>query len=421
MYIQIALLLLVLASLVVAYFSAKTWHWGHVLLVLGVFLSAVAYLFLAAETLRINAVWRSQANRSEAELADVKSRIAALERGTDDRRLISALAADGVPVPEDADEIPSLGDLDHQLHLETRIRGQVWRDVMPAGFDAETATLRATVESPQPSGIEADTILFLFEQGEPALPDPSQGAQYLGEFRVTGVVQQEVTLEPMLPMDELEIQRLASSQGPWVLHETMPVDRYSLFTDRTEEQLRAWLPEESVTEYIRQGTEAGPDDDEWHRVGYDESGNQLGPDQLDEAVRVVYQRRLRDYSEEFQDLSNERVLLWADVAAVTKDNERLAEALASARELQAFREEELRKLRVDLAGVTKERKTIERHLADVQQQLTTAQRRLDKALASSSRLAAQLAAMQAKLKAEIDAASSAARPVDPLALNAAAG
>lgn len=420
MIIQILLLILVLASLVVAYFSAKTWHWAHVLVVLGVFLLSVGYLFLAAETVRINGVWRSQANRLEQQLADVQALTEALQRGTEDARLIGSLAADEVRVPEEADHIPSIGDLDHRLHLEIRLRGRVWRDVKPTAVNPQTGEARAAVEAPAPSGIQPDTILFAFEQGEPTLPDPTQGPQYLGEFRVTGAADQEVTLDPVLPMDEFELQRLARSQGPWTFYESMPVDRYMLFAGKSEEELRKLLPKESVEEYIRQGTPATADDDEWHRVGYDADGNQLGPDELDKAVKQVYQRRLRDYTTEFEELSRDRVMLLTDVAAVTQDNVRLQAALKSAKELEAFREEELRKLGIDLAGITKERKAIEAHLATVEKQLANARRLLDATLRENARLSSQLAALQEQLKAKIDKESADAEAAaGPLALSAA--
>lgn len=420
MIIQILLAILVLAALVVAYLSAKTWHWAHVLVVLGVFLLGVGYLFLASETLRINGVLRSQKEKLDDQLADVQARLDALQRGTDNRQLMNALSASGVEIPEEAEEIPSLGDLDHQLHMEIRVRGRVWRDVQPAGVDQQTGTTRVTVAAPTPTGIKPDTILYAFEEGQPTPEDPTKGPQYLGEFRVTGAADQEATLEPVLPMDEFELQRLSRSQGPWILYESMPVDRYEMFAGKTEEELRKLLPEESIEEYIRQGTPATPDDDEWHRVGIDAEGNQLGPDEMDKAVKQVYQRRLRDYTTEFEELARDRVVLLADVAAVTQDNKRLQAALASAQELQAFREEELRKLRIDLAGVTKERETIEAHLATVEKQLANARRLLDETLRENARLAGQLAALQEKMKAAIDKESTDAEATSgPLALSAA--
>ena len=298
--------------------------------------------------------------------------------------------------------------------------GACRRDVKPAGIDPQTGQVHVTVADPKPSGINADTILYAFEQGEPTQPDPTQGPQYLGEFHVTAAAGQEATLEPVLPMDEFEQKRLANSQTPWILYESMPVDRYQTFAGKSEDELRKLLPAKSVEEYIRNGTPAGPDDDQWHRVGFDEAGNQLGPDKLDQAVRVEYRRRLRDYSTEFEELSRERMILLTDVAAVTQDNERLQAALKSAQQLEAFRKEELRKLKIDLAGVTKERKAIEAHQASVEKRLANARRLLDESLRENARLAGELAALQDKLKASIDKESSeAGTTTGPLAVSGA--
>ncbi len=392
--IWIVILLLFIGSIAAAYFGARYWHWAHVTLVVFVFLAAVGFFVLTSEVLRINAVLRKQANQLEVDLAQVKSNIDGLERGTKNSQIINQLAANEVAIPEEADSIPSLSDLEHRLHLETRLRGRVWRKIAPAGFDPQTGTLNLTIESPQPSGIAADTIVFLFEQGQASTPDPTQGAQYLGEFRVKEAVGQQATLVAVNQLDEVELQRLANSPGPWSLHETMPIDRNSMFAGLSEKELRKLLPEESVEEYLRQGTPAGPDDDQWHVLGLDEEDNPVGPEDMDKAAKKVYQRRLRDYASEFAELNRRRVALWAGMEAVAKDNERLQLALASAEKLQAFREEEIRKLSIDLAGIKKERSIIEGHLAKVQQQLARVRQQLQQTIAENRRLADELALRQ---------------------------
>lgn len=395
MIIWIVILLLFLTSIVAAYFGSRYWHWAHVTLVVLIFLAAVGYFVLAAETLRINSALRKQANTLEAQLAQAKANIEALDRGTKNSQIINQLSGLEVKIPEDAEEVPSATELEHQLHLVTRLRGQVWRKVAPAGFDPQTGTVSVTIESPQPAGITADKILFLFEDGPPTQPDPNQGPQYLGEFRVTEAAGQEVKMVSVNLLDDAEKQRIARSPGNWALYETMPVDQAELFAGLTADQLKKILPAASVEEYIRDGTPAGPDDDEWHVVGYDEDGNQLGPNDMSKAVRKVYRRRLRDYATEFADLNRRRVMLLGNIEAVKDDNEQLKAALASAEKLGAFREEEIRKLTIDLAGVTKERKLIEQHLATVQAQLANARKLLDQAIAENRRLADELARREA--------------------------
>jgi hypothetical protein len=395
--IWIVILLLLIGTITAAYFGARLWHWFHVTLFVFVFLAAVGYFVLAAEVLRINAVLRKQANQLETQLAGVKADIDALDRGTRKPELIGSLSAQEVAIPEGAEEVPSLADLEHDLHLVTRLRGRVWRNVAPAGFDPKTGSVAVTIQTPQPSGLAPDTIMYLFEQG-PAPTQDAPGAQYLGEFRVAEVTGQQAKLVSVNQFDEFEQNRINNSRGPWVLHETMPIDRNELYAGLKEEQLRKILPADSVEEYIRQGSPAGPDDDEWHVIGFDEEGNQVGPNNIDKAVKKVYQRRLRDYVEEFADLHRRRVLLLANIGAVQQDNERLKQSLASAKGLEEFRTEEIRKLGIDLAGVKKEREIIDAHLGTVQQQLAHAQQLLKEAIAENRRLAEELAQRDARYR-----------------------
>jgi hypothetical protein len=440
LYILIGILVLFIASLVAAYFGARTWHWAHVVLVVAIFLATAGFLILSAEVLRANAVLRAQVNKLQHDLDQVAAKNAALEKGSRDPQIIGQLTGEEVKIPEGAEEMPSVDDLDHQLSLVERDRGRVWRNAMPAGVDAKTETVKATVEAPQPAvtadaaqpasdapkpaaaaagpiGINKDTILFLFEQGDPANPDPTKGPQYLGEFRVTAVADKLVTMVAVQQLDDFELKRLATSKGPWALHESMPVDQYKLFDGLTEEQLRKWLPEKSVKEYLRHGTAKEADDDPMRVVGLDEEGKPVDPKDMSKAVKILYQRRLRDYSVEFDELARDRVVLLANIAGVTKDNERLKAALASAKQLQAFREDEQQKLGVDLAGISKERSAIEKHLARVQATLADDRQKLAEKLDENARLAERLGKLQAQQKEIIDKKSAAA-PSTPLALSA---
>lgn len=414
LYIQILLGVLVLASFVIAYFAARTWHWSHVLVMLGIFLSTVGYFVLAAETLRINAVLRKSFNEVQAEVATVEAQTIALRKGSREPQVMNQLRALEVRLPDDAETLRSMNELDHQLNLITRLRGRVWRNVGKVGFDPATGQLQIGVEAPAPAGFNKDSVVFLFEQGESALPDPTQGAQYLGEFRIRETAGQQASLEPVLRLDEFETGRIANSQGPWILYETMPMDRHEIFASMTEEEIRKLIPEASVQEYVRHGKEAVADDDEFHRAGYDESGKRVGPDEFDKAAKQVYERRLRDYALEFEQLSRHRAVLVAEISGVRQDVEKLAAAQESAKKLEAFRTDEVRRLTIDLAGVKKEREAIDRHLGLVQRQVARAQELLAQTIQQNSELAKELARQQA-----IDGAAVPAESMSPLALGAA--
>jgi hypothetical protein len=403
---------LVVASLVIAFFSARTWHWGHVLVVVGIVLATFGFIILSAEVLRINSVYRSAIDRKTDELRLLTENNNALEKGTENSEIIARLQAEQEPavaMPENAESIPSLDDLDHQILLATRLRGRVWRNVAPAGIDASGVTIQA----PSLAGLDTDTVVYLFEEGPAQLPAADgrpQGKQYLGEFRIQKgqAPNQPVKLTPVQPLDQFEQQRLASSKPPWVIYETMPADRYAIFAGMTEEELKQKLPPQSVQEYVRHGKEATADDDETRQVGYDADGKRLPPEELPNAAKRLYQRRLRDYATEFDELSRRRVAMEVATADVKESIKRIETSLASAKDMQAAKEREVQQLNSDLTGIKKERQAIETHLALVQQQLNRARQLLDAALKRNTELARQLAADS----------RGAANPTVPLALDA---
>ena len=406
---------LALAVIVFAFLSAKTWHWGYVLVVVGIFFSTLGYFILAAEVLRINAVLRKQVDELETNLTKVEAQNDALERGSDDAAIINQLRNAEVRIGEEDESIPSMAQLEHELLLAARERGRVWWNVTPVRIDAQG--VHVSVERPVPAGIKpesGETVVALFEVGEAALPEGNQprGAQYLGQFRVTAASGQTATLQPILPLDDFERQRLAASRGPWIMYDTMPADRYKVFAGMTEEELRQKMPPQTVEEYIRHGKDARTDDDPLRVAGFDESGKRLPPDSPETPAEKLYQRRLRDYSVEFDELARRRLVLSVDIEAGKKDLERLQAALTSAQQLQAFREDEIKKLQVDLAGATKDQQVIEQHLAKLKQQVARGNQLLAETLERNRELERQLSARHG----ESSSAVPPDQPAGPLAL-----
>jgi hypothetical protein len=385
---------LILASLVIAYFSARTWHWGHVIVVVGIVLSTFGFMLLAAETLRINKVYRTAINDKTKKLDALTAANNALEKGTNNSGVIAALQSEQEPaviIPENAESIPSLDELDHEILLATRRRGRVWRNVAPASKDP--ASIKVNIPAPTPAGLSNNTVVYLFEEGPAQLPTAEgrpQGKQYLGEFRVTDTAGQQATLSPVQPLDQFEQQRLAASSGPWVIYETMPVDRHAVFAGLPEEELKKRLPASSVQEYIRHGKEATADDPDVRKMGLDENGKPVPYEEMANAPKVIYWRQLRNYAAEFDELSRRRVEMEVAIAAVKHDLATFAKTLATAKEIQASKEREVKLLQSDLTGIKNERQAIEKHLALVQQQLARAQRLLQETLLDNARLARQL-------------------------------
>ncbi len=425
------LIVLALASFVIAFFSARTWHWGYVVVVELIFLATMGFFLLASETVRINAVLRSQVNKTQVELDRVDAQNNALRDGSTDSSIIGQLSGLEVPVKTTKDEqgnekIDSIADLDHKLLIATRLRGPVWRNVKPAGaVNAQTGEVTVVVPTPLPGGpVKAGgqpepVVVFMFDDGQPQPPAANgvpRGPQYLGEFRATPTGPLQAKLQPVLALDEFERRRLATSRGPWIIYQTMPLDRHDIFAGKTDQELQQLLPKKTVNEYIRDGKPSTADDDPVRVIGYDESGKLLPPGDISKAVKKLYQRRLRDYAAEFDDLARRRIAMLTDIDAVKKDITRLTGAEEAAKKIQAFRESERTKLTSDLAGINKERAAIDKHLADVRKLLARARELTADLLRRNDQMAAELAARQLQSPKPPGGAVSPAKSATPLAL-----
>ena len=400
LYVLIAL---ALASFVIAFFSARTWHWGYVVVVELLFLSTIGFFLLTSEVVRINAVLRTQINKDQKQLGIVEAQNVALVDGTENSTIVNQLSGMDPPVKtakdsEGNEKLDSIANLDHKLLIATRLRGRVWRSVVPAGApNAQTGVVNVKVPAPTPSGIKKDIVVFVFEEGAPQPPDAKgvpRGPQFLGEFTVTTAGPQQATLTPVLAMDDFERRRLAASRGPWSVYETMPLDRHEIFAGKPEPELQKLLPKKSIGEYLRDNTPATQDDDPVRVIGFDETGKPVPPADLSKAAKKIYQRRLRDYAAEYAVMARRRIALMTEIDAVNKDIARLVAAQEAAKKVQAFREDERTKLQADLAGVEKEKAAIAKHLADVQKLLARAQELTRELLKRNDQLAAELTARQ---------------------------
>ncbi|QDU54486.1 hypothetical protein [Aeoliella mucimassa] len=393
---QLTLALLLLGSFVACYFCSKVWHWSQVLLAETVFLLGLAFLILAGEVFRIQQVYGKDNKQNLARIEQLEPVVDGLQFGTNNLRVINSLEADEVPVrmmegssEDEPGRMLSVRDLDHELGMVTRARGRMWRDASIAGIN--NGTIALTVPAPDPHGIKAGAILYVFEQGQPA-PLNQRGPSYIGEFRVSDVAGQQVQLQPAGEFDERSVQRLSTTQSPWILYENMPLDQYpdgqmEILTDVSAEQLKQLIPPQSVEEYLRQGGPTQPGDDDWNKVGYDQEGNYVPRDAWNGSTQFKYRRSLRDYNLLFQEASKRYTQMEADFNALTADNKKLETALASAKKVQAAHEAEQQKLRTDLAGVTRDREAIEAHRSQVETQLSNAQGLLEEAIQQNTELA----------------------------------
>lgn len=384
---QILLAVVLLLGIVAGIISFKRTHWSQVVLVLLITLTAVGYLFLASETTRVHRDLRSNLARLESQLANVERQNHDLLNGAGDEAGIL--------------------QLQHKLEMLTRGRGRAWRQVAPAGPLDPQGRIEVGIPNPTPHGLAADSVVYVFEMGDANPADPKAGRQYLGEFVVVEAREKSVVLESTHLLDQRTGERLARSQGPWSLYESMPVDRYDTFAGMSEEELKKRLPPADAAEYLRSGQPATADDDPANVIGFDENDQRVPPNKMDTAVKKVYQRPLRDFAFLFAELDRQKAVLLSDRDALVEDNAKWEATLASAEKLGKFREDEIDLLESDLAGMKQDRVAIESHLTIVKGQIEEALRRIEDLLARNSSLAQQLADREAALRQMINATAPA--------------
>ncbi|MGA2034248.1 MAG: hypothetical protein ABSG68_18540, partial [Thermoguttaceae bacterium] len=262
--------------------------WNKVLAFL-VFFAALAFFYMAGRTLKTREYWCKKANELETALARTTKENTEL--------LEAEKAEDG-----------KLGIIParRQLNLLLLGRGRVWYNCDP-GQKMQTGKVAVTTDAPVPNGISDKMILYVVEEKE-----VQKGGQYLGEFRVNGVAEKKVGLEPTMKLNDRELTRLMASHGPWTLYENMPLDRHDYFAGLSEAEKKSLLAgadKEVLTEYLRDGQPAGPNDPK----------DCIGPDHK-------YVRKLHDYKNLFKNYHLARSLYVDLFETITRDQQYLEDA-----------------------------------------------------------------------------------------------
>ncbi len=411
--LQIVVLLVVLVGLIATILSIKNWHWAQMLLLLSIFFTTIGVLFLGMEVFRIHRNLRAGMPARLQQIEKLDEVILAFRHGTRDAEVIARAFPNGAPYDDEAEggRMRGLPIWRSRLQDQARDRGRVWRDVKAAGpVDPATGRIPVTIPT-RPHGLEQNAIVFAIAQGAPNPTTPDQGPQFLGEFRVVEVREDGATLESVQKLDNRTGERLVrSAQNPWRLYETMPGDRHELFAGKNEKTLKTLLPSATLDEYLRHGTPATADDDQYHRAAFNEKGERVA---LDDAAKVeeLYDRTLRDYASLFADLMRQRTLLAAERAGLAEDNKRLLAAQENALKLTAHRKQEIEALDKDVGFMQRDQQVIEKLRDVVVAQLATAKGMVAELLPANAQVAERFVQSQLTRLREVTAAPAAAGPL----------
>jgi hypothetical protein len=314
-------------------------------------LLSVLFMVMAARSLVAHQAWRTAEARANQAIEQAES---------EQKRLM-----DGAQPGE------GLRDLKVKLRDQANWRGRVWTNCQVGTWNQETGGVTLTMEAPVPASVDANRILFAFDDRPVA-----EGGGYVGMFKVTGKADTTLDLVPAFKPVGDDLKRMQAHAGPWTLHEQMPKDTHQVFAGLTEDDLKGQLPDSSEQEFLRDGQPAA---------------------EADPAERVVdgnYVRKLRDYEVLMRDYDRARILRLDQIAAAEADLKALARAQAGANEQIAFHEQEIKDTTAHLAQVSKERDAVAAHRAALEKQLGETVAKIDELLALNRQLLADLATRQ---------------------------
>jgi len=438
--------------------SGTTWRWYHITLTALIMVFSVVWFYLAARTLMIEKVWRTEIEGPVGNYYE----LAVHNAQEYHNQLVKGYQEEGKEhLPLDALKI----EVDKLLQGRGRIWGGLRKTVNPADGKITVTLPEATPPNPPIPPPEVKTILWGFDD----LPDG--GGQFVGEFEVTGVRGQDVDLAPVLHLRAAELQRMAGKRStPLVLYEVMPADTNDLLKlvrdalgdkvgkrddkDLANDLFANVVPANVKQEFAKDGKppETGDTDAShiWQRVKAkadfyipvtaDEAKKAeaegqtlesdpdtqkpaikipqdtllvLDPKSADEQIKAghvepapteppnesdkVYHRMPRDYAKLYRDLNLRIEELLRATATTEHQNAAVLDGLAKVKQNTDDRKKEKAKLDRDLAHYQEEEKMIKAHVVALEKEVAQTRADIQRVLASNHDLDAQLISLTREL------------------------
>ncbi|MCH2125990.1 MAG: hypothetical protein MK165_14450 [Pirellulaceae bacterium] len=263
-----------------AVMSRKTFHWFHITMFVFVFGAAITCVFYASYVSKTRITWLKAFDKLEADVQQKEKEVDEIEFGD--------LTVDVQKEPPDP-EAP-LVSCRNAIRRELTDRGPVWRECVIQNIAFPNLVVSTVPDGgqPEPHNIPTESLLYVFsEQTDEKLPNV-----YLGEFRVTGVTETELTLTPTIPLDQDQGRNVTGTlalyaqlplDSHYAMADTKPLANYDLpvFGDfhkgdleAKREYIRSFMPNRTqlpeeiynarVEDFVRDGTRARDDDPPEH-------------------------------------------------------------------------------------------------------------------------------------------------------------
>jgi preprotein translocase subunit YajC len=248
---------------------------------------------------------------------------------------------------------PGIEQVRAELNKLTVDRQRVWYKCdskVDINHQTHTATIKVTVDQPNPSGIAEKSVIYVFED----VPAAQQG-RYVGEFKVTAVADKDkqITLEPIFNLTPEDEKKLAEAKRPWNLYDSLPHDNHEILGE---------LP----------------------------------------AVDGKYVRPLRDYAYLF-DAYHMKITELIDKEQAVKDDKQMVEgALDDARLQVQFYQKQGTVVKALLAEIARQRDAVAAHLDKLRKKFAEAKAAAAELIKNNKAMAGQIAKIQLDATRRID-------------------
>jgi hypothetical protein len=369
-------------------------------------------IFLSAGVLNVNNVWQKKVADMNRVLDTEQKRNEVLKNG-------DFTAQTSVYTPP----LPEKGKLGVAQLLAARDvlkvgRSRMWfGTVNAAAIDEanQTVSVQIVTNEPKadliPHGIKDQAQLFLFSNPPFDALNKAKSVfdknnhRYLGEFAVTGLVvgpeglpaTSALPLKATLPLTTEEWQQIRQGGADIVLYDAMPSDQHDVFLGASEQEIRNFLPDSSVEQYLADGK----DIEKFPNLKADPELSLSVEDGVDPTGAKVklFRRPLRRYDHIFRDAAERLVDINNELLVVSKEFEYAVRAekrgVEEGMKLDANKiaaQEELKVLQREQAIAKAHLDTLNKQVADLTQELKNQ-------LATNKRLTEEIAGRKTALMA----------------------